>query len=117
MSIAIDTILVALVIALNANTRLFIVFQESNTKHCQKAELTINSVQAEDNGEYMFVVASERGLAGATITLNVTVITALSDDSLVKETHSGTSGQQNYSKFTMHFVVMFYSLVFIVFLH
>ncbi|XP_065200861.1 hemicentin-2 [Planococcus citri] len=79
---------------------------ESNTKHCQKAELTINSVQVENNGEYMFVVASERGLAGATIMLNVTVITPLSEDNLVKATHSGTSGQRSNSKFTALFLAI-----------
>ncbi|XKL67994.1 hypothetical protein PGB90_003485 [Kerria lacca] len=82
---------------------------ESNTRHCWKAELTISSVQITDNGEYIFVVASERGMAGATITLNVTVSTALYDVTF-KETRS--TAFRHSSKFTIRFLILFYSVYF-----
>ena len=86
----------------------FLLSQESNTRHCRKAELTVISVRETDGGEYMLVVASERGLAGASIILNVTVSTALSDVTMIGSHNGGAL--QSTTKFTIIFTLVFSSL-------
>lgn len=92
---------------------LFSMLQESSSKHCRKADLTITYVKVTDAGEYMFVVSSDRGMSGSTITLNVTVSTALSD--IVADQTRSSDAFAATSKFTIHFVIYFYSVFYLYF--
>nr|CAD7258114.1 unnamed protein product [Timema shepardi] len=49
-----------------------LVKQAGSSPHCQQAALMMRVVTLDDEGEYVFVVRSPRGLAEGTITLNVT---------------------------------------------
>lgn len=46
--------------------------QTGSSEYCHQAVLTLTTVTESDQGEYVFLVRSPRGLAEGTVTLNVT---------------------------------------------
>lgn len=55
------------------NTILFLFpLQAGSSEYCHQAVLTLMMVTESDQGEYVFLVRSSRGLAEGTVTLNVT---------------------------------------------
>ncbi|XP_075213855.1 kin of IRRE-like protein 2 [Lycorma delicatula] len=71
---------------------------EGNSPSCQIAELTVTSVRPSDQGEYSFLVRSPRGLAEATLLLNVS--------------HDGqlASVSSSYA-YSMHFYLMIFPII------
>ena len=47
-------------------------FQAGSSEYCQLSVLTLMAVSESDQGEYVFLVRSPRGLAEGTVSLNVT---------------------------------------------
>lgn len=85
------------------NINNFILLQEGSSRWCQVAGLTVTSVRPSDQGEYSFLVRSSRGLAEATLLLNV------SHDGSLTSASSSSSSTTTYYRYSLHF----YQIIFL----